>query len=561
MPAPIAFNTGSQTAGTLRVAGLEYSISSSIGSGSANLRWFSSINPGPYGLIFATSNFTQSYGTYQASTPLFYTSSNTVAGIISASNRLPDRYNQTQFSTTASALEWIASSGKYFMMNYEYPQIVSDKLVYLVDATFLASYPQSNTTTYPIQNTAQVGVGTLQNGVAWAFDTRTFDFDGADDQILVNTSDRFNDITWSGGITVMVLYKIDAVTDLNGQYRAFMGVTGGNRSFNYYLYGASNPATTLQYHFSANYSAGLSNSLTISADRYYLGIFTCDADNAIYWHNGQSAGTQGAGTPAYYTAGGAQYLGRADNFFKGNIAQWAIYNKALKEEEILQNYYQAPIVIDGLELMLDAGNLVSYPASGTTWYDLSANLNNSPLTNGPTFTPNYRGFISFDGVDDFAYNNYEIQAATNSTLQTFCSWVRGSSAGTSFFGSNANSTGKFHLIIDYQSSTTLRFAESYYGGGAPTTDQNNTATVSPNEWNFVAVVKTAQYTYDVYYNGVRVIAGAIKGATVNSNLQLGTWWSGNYKPQQTGCVYTYSRALSAAEVLQNYNAQRNRFGS
>ena len=559
MPAPIAFNTGSQTAGTLKVAGLEYSISSSIGSGSANLRWFPTINPGPYGLVFATSNFTQSYGTYQASTPLFYTASNTVAGIISASNRLPDRYNQTQFTTTASALEWIASSGKYFMMNYEYPQIVSDKLVYLVDSTLLASYPQTSTTTYPIQNTPLVGVGTLQNGVAWDFTSRTFDFDGSDDQILINTSDRFGDLDWSKGITVMVLYKIDAVTDLNGQYRAFIGVTGGNRSFNYYLYGAGNPATTLQYHFSANYSAGLSNSLTISADRYHLGIFTCDPDNAIYYHNGAPAGTQGAGTPAYYTAGGPQYLGRADNFAKGNIARWALYNKALTQAEVLQNLYQGNIVTDGLELFLDAGNLVSYPTTGTTWYTLAGN-NNSPLTNGPSFNSSYGGFISFDGVDDFAYNNYEIQAANNSTLQTFCSWVRGSSTGTSFFGSNADSLGKFHLIIDYQNSTTLRFAESYYGGGSPTTDQNNLATVSPKEWNFVAVVKTAQYTYDVYYNGVRVIAGAIKGATLNSNLQLGTWWSGNYKPQQTGCVYTYSRALSATDILQNFDAQKNRFG-
>lgn len=40
------------------------------------------------------------------------------------------------------------------------------------------------------------------------------------------------------------------------------------------------------------------------------------------------------------------------------------------------------IVTDGLVLCLDAGNVKSYPGSGTVWNDLSGNDNNGTLVNG-----------------------------------------------------------------------------------------------------------------------------------------------------------------------------------
>ena len=43
------------------------------------------------------------------------------------------------------------------------------------------------------------------------------------------------------------------------------------------------------------------------------------------------------------------------------------------------------IVTNGLVQYLDAGNILSYPGSGTTWTDISRNGNNGTLTNGPTW--------------------------------------------------------------------------------------------------------------------------------------------------------------------------------
>lgn len=217
------------------------------------------------------------------------------------------------------------------------------------------------------------------------------------------------------------------------------------------------------------------------------------------------------------------------------------------------------IITDGLVLYLDAANTKSYPGSGTTWTDIAAG-NSGTLTNGPTFSSINGGSIVFDGTNDYMNTSYTIEAATSSNLQTFCSWVYGISTNNSFFGSNANSLGKFHIILNYQSNGQLRFAESYYGGGAAGDDTNLVTVTSNSTWNFACIVKTAVSTYDVYYNGVRVITAASKAATASSNLALGTWWSGQYVTSTTAILYAYNRALSAAEILQNYNTTKTRFG-
>jgi len=235
-------------------------------------------------------------------------------------------------TSESAILSWFATQTKFSIVNKSYPNIVTDKLVYLIDSTFTPSYPTTGTTTYPIIDIGGVGNGTLQNGVGFDNNTEGFVFDGSDDQILPASSNNFQNIDWSVGLTIMVLYKIDAVTDFNGQFRAFLGVTGGNRSFNFYLYSLSSPATTLAYHFSANYTGGASNALTIDSNRYHLGAITCNSVSSTYYHDGAAVGTQTPATPSYTTAGGAQYFGRADNMWKGNIAKWMIYNKSLTNE-------------------------------------------------------------------------------------------------------------------------------------------------------------------------------------------------------------------------------------
>jgi hypothetical protein len=219
------------------------------------------------------------------------------------------------------------------------------------------------------------------------------------------------------------------------------------------------------------------------------------------------------------------------------------------------------IVTDGLVLALDAADRNSYVSGSLVWNDVSGNAAGGSLVNSPGYSASNGGSIVFDGIDDYLNTGAVIQAATSSFLQTFCSWLYGTGSNNSFFGSDANFPGQFHLILQFQSSNVLAFQGSYYGALSPTPDQNNTVSITPNStWNHGCVVKTAASTFDVYFNGVKVITGALKGAATSSLLNLGRPWSSVWRPSVISNVQVYNRALTDQEILQNYNAQKSRFG-
>jgi uncharacterized delta-60 repeat protein len=54
----------------------------------------------------------------------------------------------------------------------------------------------------------------------------------------------------------------------------------------------------------------------------------------------------------------------------------------------------------GLVFHVDAADINSYVSGSTTWYNL-AGTSNGTLTNGPSYSINNKGILSFDGVDDY----------------------------------------------------------------------------------------------------------------------------------------------------------------
>lgn len=262
--------------------------------------------------------------------PSIYVASND-SELISLTNKIAG----TNYTTATECLSYFVGQTDKMVINRDYDGIVTDGLVYLVDSGYVSSYPAGGTTLYPLLNTGGVGNGTLTNGVSWNSASGAFTFDGSDDLISISSSDSFNNITWSNGLTIAVWYKIDSLTDFNSQFRCMIGSTG-TRSFNFYLYGSTNNPTQLYYHFSSNYNSGLSSLVTVTTTRYHLGVFSINSNGSTYYHDAVAAGNQGGATPAYYTAGGTQYLGRCDNQFKGNIYRWALYNRALSATEVVQ---------------------------------------------------------------------------------------------------------------------------------------------------------------------------------------------------------------------------------
>ena len=223
------------------------------------------------------------------------------------------------------------------------------------------------------------------------------------------------------------------------------------------------------------------------------------------------------------------------------------------------------VVEDGLVLALDAGNTKSYPGSGTTWTDLSGNGNNGTLTNGPTYSGDNGGSLSFDGVDDYVGcgNDASINFGTGDF--TVSVWFRRFS----------NATTNLRLLSKAASTDTAAAGAAgfcFFGGNTAISFAVNPTAASPiigaasyslNEWvNVVGLVERG-VSMRTYKNGSLVASttapvGSVSGTTslfLGSNVGANLYW-----PGEISNVSLYNRALTAQEIQQNYNATKSRFG-
>ena len=214
------------------------------------------------------------------------------------------------------------------------------------------------------------------------------------------------------------------------------------------------------------------------------------------------------------------------------------------------------IVTDGLVLALDAANPNSYPGSGTTWNDLTPNKNNGTLVNGPTFDSANGGSIVFDGINDYcSLPNLALNYPFHISF-----WGEGTSTsdatGIAFVNPTSNAKSISLQIVPDINAIRI----TYYDGSftsASTFGENNT--IYKVSGNFTST------GFDLYVNGV--FANSLSGnkskiwtdTNTSYNISLLNRPNTIYFP---GNIYTteiYNRTLTPEEILQNYNALKDRF--
>ena len=220
------------------------------------------------------------------------------------------------------------------------------------------------------------------------------------------------------------------------------------------------------------------------------------------------------------------------------------------------------LIKNGLVLELDAGNIKSYPTTGTTWFDKSGNANNGTLINGPTFNTGSLGNIVFDGVDDYCVVN----SSSNSSLSgnfSITQWYRAATNDGGYrilFETNGYRTETLGIAI-YQFGSYFRIWRVTPGYTELITTSNNT--VGLNVWKTFTLVRN-NGVFNFYID--TVLSGTYSTDTNNysdTSYHIGGdgppttsyWFQGNISQTQI-----YNRALSAPEVLQNFNATKTRFG-
>ena len=215
-------------------------------------------------------------------------------------------------------------------------------------------------------------------------------------------------------------------------------------------------------------------------------------------------------------------------------------------------FFQATkgIVQDGLVLNLDAGVNKSYPRNGTTWDDL-AGSNSGTLINGPTFDRDNGGSIVFDGTNDYVNTPVNIDANP-------------SSIGAWFNPSATNGARGVVLTDNGGWDKGFEVNNGWWGIHVGNTLTTIYTAVSADTWYYGFLIYTAS-SMSFYVNGVNIWNGGTPGSSSGSTVEIGraNYSSGNGSRFFVGnisLVHIYNRALTATEVLQNYNATKARFG-
>jgi hypothetical protein len=219
------------------------------------------------------------------------------------------------------------------------------------------------------------------------------------------------------------------------------------------------------------------------------------------------------------------------------------------------------IVTNGLVLNLDAGFTPSYSTSGTTWYDLSYNGNNTLLTNGPTFNGSNGGSIVFDGINDYVDFNVP-SLGTIVTVEMWCKIDSGYS-GKMFFGWNNYDVWCQGGNLGYNT-----FNSDVYGISSSSVSSLGLV----NNWKHYIFEMRSDVSYTnnkIYINGLSQTlsqqlssenSGSRNFSNGNGRISAPRSANGYNMPMSCAAFKVYNRALSSTEVLQNYNAQKSRFG-
>lgn len=234
------------------------------------------------------------------------------------------------------------------------------------------------------------------------------------------------------------------------------------------------------------------------------------------------------------------------------------------------------IVTNGLVLYLDAANRDSYVSGSTTWRDLSGNNNNGTLINGPTFSSSNAGSIVFDGVDDHVSLGTDFGSINNSNFSfgVFFYWNGVNINGALLGKRNASPFNQYNIGVRAgPNNVNIGNVLSVFllpDAGIGTILQSELSYTLPSAGWYYGFVNVSELSQQLFVNGIlrQSTSRNWTGQTFNitgRNFYVGAITSNSNTPQNfwndkiSQCCL-YNRALSAEEILQNYNSTKARFG-
>lgn len=423
-----------------------------------------------------------------------------------------------------------------------------------------------------------------------------------DDTIIFNGTTHYGrtvnqiDFTPYDSVTVEVLFRLPD-GNVNGPMVFEHSPDWNSNAGGFGLYANSEGGALVQNSFHTNHN-------TFAAPDYYHETLSerwlhhvntyssvADVEGRLTWCDGERVNFYDAGTQTPDSA-----VFRNDFMFFGGrngspnnsleLKEFRIYGRKLRDEEVKKNYdyanrnlnrVQEPtisgpgpkIVEQGLLCYLDAANKNSYPGNDNTWWDLRGGYNFQIFNNGG-WTPDNGGALIFNGSSSYA-QSYRMQETniSNITVNIWfyptswsnyenpidCNYATYSGSGNVGPRLELSSGGAGWLISgDTATNGNTDYVQVISGNPGNNRWYNSCVTYDGKRangyWNGQLLTRDENMVY--YFNDL----------LTNVRLGKGFHLSGaeRFFTGRIAVVQIYDRKLEPHEVMQNFNAFRNRYG-
>lgn len=221
---------------------------------------------------------------------------------------------------------------------------------------------------------------------------------------------------------------------------------------------------------------------------------------------------------------------------------------------VAKSFIYNDIIKNGLVVYLEASATESYPGSGSTWYDIMG-FNNGSLISSPTYNSGLDENIELNGG-----NSIELGSFFTYNYFTISLWVKPGSTQTTYADIfDNNHTGSRNMVCQQNSTNTNQYGFSVIG--ASTSSNVDLFTLTANTWTHITFTFDGSVARGYTNASLFGTGGSCSTNWSSQYFRLGQWggggrnWNGKY-----GNLMIYDRALTATEILHNYNIQKSRFG-
>jgi hypothetical protein len=468
--------------------------------------------------------------------------------------------------------------------------IVTTNIVLDLNASNSSSYGGSGTTWSNLASSSLNA--TLVNGVTFSSDNGgTFVFDGTNDYAEITSASALGG--FSGDFTIEFWYKAsdqggyDTLFDFNGQ--------SSSTGLLWAVQSANPTGSNMAFRRDGTFAITTSG-IDAFDDNWHHHVVARNGSTITYYIDNVSRGTvtysSSISSGTHLKIGGYSIAGGYE--IAGSLPQLRIYDgTGFTASQVLQNYNATKsqylgLITTNLVLHLDASNSSSYSGSGTTWTDLSSNSNDGTLTNGPTYSADNGGAIVFDGTDDYVSLGTSINSDISQHKDcSFNIWVKLDDDSNDHIifttdESMANwNNAPIVLWYDQSAYSTDNTGTGDVGGQSTkvltvmitdtsaekryTTSNNVFGDNAVDTWhNICVVLDPSNDKFYTYVNGVENAlynSSALNGIkSTSTDFRIGYGTSSNALDGKVAQLQVYDVALTANQVLQNYNATKATYG-